>query len=265
MNAENVYVQEIGFAGSDYANGGVGTIYLDEIWWVEGLEFPLDGYTANTAPISSVFDHTMTDGSGNIAKWPAVDHIVTAYTGEVGNGALSSYDPTCITGIDAPYDNLMTNYVGAGECHPDVQLNYLSYDNHPAIDYSATSLTPIKAPGTGVVTVSDCAQLSTSTSCAGRGTGWGKLVIDLDGPYTVSFNHLSFVANGIGVESRVHVGDIVGYVGNTAPPEYSFSPHLHIGVLLDIGTDMYVDPYGWTATQTSDPYRVKAVNAPLWK
>lgn len=290
LNAVDVEIKDIIFEGGGLASYGVGelgTIYLDEIWWVEGLEFPLAGYNANTAPITSVFDHVMTDGNGNIAIWPAVDHVVMTYTGEIADGDESSTDSTCITGTEAPYNNLILNYVGAGECSTQFRLNYLSYDGHPSYDYAWSGIlgTPIYALADGEVVLSDCTShlgvvnwndvAINGSECLGLGTGYGKLIIDLDGPYMTSINHVSYVRPGLGVGSRVKAGEIVAYVGNTNQPEL-IAPHLHFGFLLDDGNAMYissqekwmgtyVDPYGWMPTNQIDPYRKKAVNVPLWK
>lgn len=290
----DLIIKDVIFEGghlADYAAGETATVYLDDIWWVEGLKFPLDGYAADTVPITSVFDHTMTDGSGDIEPL-GIDGVVTAYTGEVSNGAVSSHDSTCVGGADAPYNDLMSNYVGAGECHPDTgeRLHYLSYDGHPAYDYAWSGIlgTPIHAPAAGEVVLSDCPShpgvvnwpevAQYGSECLGSGTGYGKLIIDHDGPYMSSINHALYVRPGLGVGTRVQAGDIVAYVGNTHKEDGQStltSPHLHIGFLLDEGDALYiphrgktmgtyVDPYGWSGLYT-DPYRTEAVSVPLWK
>jgi len=137
-----------------------------------------------------------------------------------------------------------------------------------AVLYHNTTLLYVPVCILGVITVSECEQASTGIPCSG-GSGWGKLVIDLKGPYTVSFNHVSFVADGLGVDesepstsNRVVAGQLVGYSGDTTPPGYSTGPHVHMSVLLDDGE--YVDPYGWTGAG-DDPYRHRSVNVRLWK
>jgi murein DD-endopeptidase MepM/ murein hydrolase activator NlpD len=241
-----------------FMTGELLDVYLDDIWLVQGLEFPLNGQTANTAWITSVFDHAMTDVNGVIKPF-AIDNVVTAYTGDVGKDTGHTGDSTCRQGPVTSFGTIMANYTGVSLYGG---VNYLCYDGHPAVDYNAALETPIRSPGTGVITFSDCAAKSTRTSCAGLGSTWGKLEIDLVGPYKVSFNHLSFVEDGIYVGKKVKTGDLVGYVGHTAP--VNLPDHLHIGILLDYGADMFVDPYGWTHITKSDPYRVKAVNVPLW-
>jgi len=264
------------------------TVYLDDIWWVEGLEFPLAGYEADTAAITALFDHTMTNGV------LGADGTVTAYTGEVGDGDVSSSDSTCITGDDTPYNDIISNYVSAGECHENttVRLTYLSYDGHPSYDYAWPGIlgTPIYAPADGEVVLSDCTShpgvvdwddvAENGSECLGRGTGYGKLIIDHTGPYMTSINHVAYVRPGLDVGTRVAAGELVAYVGNTHTDAYGtptlIAPHLHIGFLLDEGDAMYiphrgkrmgtyVDPYGWIDETHTDPHRVKAVSVPLWK
>jgi len=275
LRAENTVI-----TGLILESGSATTYYLDDMWLVQGLEFPLAGYTAYTAPMTSVFDHTMTDGNG-IVKPFAIDNVVTAYMGEEGNASSNSSlknvsDGTCISQGGSAF-TVNGNYTGAGSCGGKY---FLSYDGHPALDYGVGLGTPIYALAAGTVVVSDCLVIpsvvdweyvrTNGSSCLGLGTKYGKLIINHIGPYTTSFNHLAYVAAGIAVGTNVSTGQLVGYVGNTYYDSVNqavklIAPHLHVGLLLDFGPDMYVDPYGWTDWTRPDPYRVKAVNVPLWK
>lgn len=248
LNAENVYVQEIGFAGSDYTNGGVGTIYLDEIWWVEELEFPLAGYTAGTAPISSVFDHTDSNSMYNCR-----DEWIVAFTGEVGhsnNGESPFWSRTvlvneapaeCVGDVLRGYaqDLSQTPFSINGQYDLTETDNengvYLFYDGHSGYDYPATD-------GTAFYSIADGTVESASV---------GEIVVDHYNGYKSYYLHNSTV--NIGAGKKVEAG--VTKLGETG------DDHLHLTLKLH---GVRVDPYGWDGN-FEDPSRPFAVNIPLWK
>jgi murein DD-endopeptidase MepM/ murein hydrolase activator NlpD len=201
------------------------------------LSFPLRSYTPDNAPISSVFDHSMAEAF-------STNGIVVAYTGETGNYQGYPGDSTCINRDGGPF-TVNGNYVGASSCGGKY---YLSYDGHPGIDYPVPLGTPVYSTADGTITLSECPKKSTGLSCTGRGTGYGKLVIDHGSGYQTAYNHLSYMADTVNVGSWYPRGTLVGYSGQTSP--VSVGPHLHLSILKD-GT--YIDPYGWTGTGT-DPY-----------
>lgn len=203
------------------------------------LSFPVSGYTAYTAPISSIFDH-----SARSSTQAPRDRVVVAYTGETGEEQLHSTDPSCISQGGEEFI-VNGNYVGAASCGGSV---YLSYDGHNGIDYSFAAGTPVYSTADGIITASDCPKLSTGISCQNKGTRYGKLSIDHGNGYSTIYLHLSAMANGVNINTWYPKGTLVGYSGNTAPSYVA--PHLHVSISKN---GIYVDPYGWTAS-FADPY-----------
>jgi|GEM_PF-4178772 len=245
VDPTNALVREISFQAGD-----VGLIYVDDLWFVEGLEFPLRGYTSATAPISSVMDHTMTDGHGYIAPYQH-DHVVTAYTGEVADGEEHSADSTCIA-RDVPLSTAMSNYDGASVC--DLEA-YLSYDGHPGIDYVVADV-PVYPVADGVVLPGRCWTYNAGGTC----TGWGAVGIDHGNGYITQYWHMKDIAVSEGIE--VTTDTVLGTASDVGTPG---AKHLHFEVARKAGeTYIHVDPYGWKGV-LPDPHRVKAVSVPLWK
>ncbi|MBW3570874.1 MAG: peptidoglycan DD-metalloendopeptidase family protein, partial [Gemmatimonadetes bacterium] len=84
---------------------------------------------------------------------------------------------------------------------------------HHGIDYAASSGTPIRAVGDGVV------------QKAGWGGGYGNVVeIRHQRGYSSRYAHMRGFASGIAAGTRVRQGQVIGYVGTTG---LSTGPHLH--------------------------------------
>ncbi|HEX8275955.1 MAG TPA: peptidoglycan DD-metalloendopeptidase family protein [Longimicrobiaceae bacterium] len=84
---------------------------------------------------------------------------------------------------------------------------------HHGIDYAASSGTPIRAVGDGVI------------AKAGWGGGYGNVVeIRHRSAYSSRYAHMRAFAPGIRPGVRVRQGDLIGYVGSTG---LSTGPHLH--------------------------------------
>ncbi len=84
---------------------------------------------------------------------------------------------------------------------------------HHGIDYAASTGTPVRAVGDGVV------------AKAGWGGGYGNVVqLRHQRGYGSRYAHLSRFASGIRAGVRVKQGDVIGYVGSTG---LSTGPHLH--------------------------------------
>ena len=84
---------------------------------------------------------------------------------------------------------------------------------HWGIDYAASSGTPVRAVGDGVIRK------------AGWGNGYGNVVeISHKRGYSSRYAHLRAFAKGLRSGSRVKQGDLVGYVGATG---LATAPHLH--------------------------------------
>lgn len=84
---------------------------------------------------------------------------------------------------------------------------------HKGIDYAASTGTPIRAVGDGVI------------DFAGTKGGYGNFVqIKHWASYSTAYAHMSRFAKGIRRGSKVSQGDIIGYVGSTG---WSTGAHLH--------------------------------------
>jgi murein DD-endopeptidase MepM/ murein hydrolase activator NlpD len=97
---------------------------------------------------------------------------------------------------------------------------------HTGVDIGASSGTPIKAAGDGVVVM------------AGYNGGYGNwTLIDHGDGLATGYAHQSSI--GVSVGQRVSTGEVIGQVGSTGA---STGPHLHWEVRVN-GTP--VDPMGW--------------------
>jgi murein DD-endopeptidase MepM/ murein hydrolase activator NlpD len=84
---------------------------------------------------------------------------------------------------------------------------------HHGIDYAASSGTPIRAVGDGVI------------QKAGWGGGYGNVVeIRHQRGYSSRYAHMRGFASGVRSGTRVRQGQVIGYVGTTG---LSTGPHLH--------------------------------------
>lgn len=111
---------------------------------VDSLTFPLQGYTAYTAPVSSVMDH-----SGTI-PYSDSDHQVVAFNGETSDEGSPYPGSTCYGKSDNSTFGSGFNYVGTSGTGGSY---YLCYNGHPGYDYPATSGTDIHAPANGTLCV----------------------------------------------------------------------------------------------------------------
>ena len=84
---------------------------------------------------------------------------------------------------------------------------------HKGIDYAAPTGTRIRAVADGTV------------DFAGRQGGYGNLIVlRHQSQYTTWYGHLSGFAKALRSGSRVHQGELIGYVGATG---LATGPHLH--------------------------------------
>ncbi len=90
---------------------------------------------------------------------------------------------------------------------------------HKGVDYGAPSGTPVKAAGDGKV------------QFLGRKSGYGNVIIlQHGGRYSTVYGHLKGYAGSLRTGSRVHQGQIIGYVGMTG---LATGPHLHYEFRVD--------------------------------
>jgi murein DD-endopeptidase MepM/ murein hydrolase activator NlpD len=94
-----------------------------------------------------------------------------------------------------------------------------TWRSHKGTDYAASSGTPVRAIGDGVVIF------------AGRKGGYGN-AIDIRHPngYVTRYGHLRGFASGVRAGRRVGIGETIGYVGMTG---LATGPHLHFEVLVN--------------------------------
>jgi murein DD-endopeptidase MepM/ murein hydrolase activator NlpD len=97
---------------------------------------------------------------------------------------------------------------------------------HAGVDIAASTGTPIKAAGDGVVVM------------AGSNGGYGNFtLIDHGGGLATGYGHQSRI--GVSIGQHVSTGEVIGYVGSTGA---STGPHLHWEVRVNGAP---VDPMGW--------------------
>ncbi len=90
---------------------------------------------------------------------------------------------------------------------------------HKGVDYAAPTGTPVKAAGNGRI------------DFAGVDGGYGNMVLIQHGDrYSTLYGHLSRIATGLAPGTRVHQGEIIGYVGQTG---LATGPHLHYELRID--------------------------------
>jgi murein DD-endopeptidase MepM/ murein hydrolase activator NlpD len=87
------------------------------------------------------------------------------------------------------------------------------WKQHKGIDFAAALGTPIRASGDGTV------------DFQGVSSGYGNMVVLKHwNNYSTAYAHMSRFAPGVRRGTKVHQGDIIGYVGATG---WATGPHLH--------------------------------------
>lgn len=110
---------------------------------------------------------------------------------------------------------------------------------HEAVDIMAPRNTPIQAVEDGVV-----AKLFLS-----KAGGRTVYQFDSSGDFCYYYAHLEKYADGLEEGTKLHAGDIIGYVGSSgnASPQ---APHLHFAIIR------LTDAHHWWEGTPIDPYRV---------
>lgn len=103
-----------------------------------------------------------------------------------------------------------------GRMHPILKIRR----PHLGVDYAADYGTPVQTIGEGTIIEKGW----------NKGGGGNYLKIKHNGAYTTLYMHLAGFAKGLKVGSRVHQGDVIGYVGSTG---LSTGPHLDFRVFLN--------------------------------
>jgi murein DD-endopeptidase MepM/ murein hydrolase activator NlpD len=103
----------------------------------------------------------------------------------------------------------VTSRFSLSRFHPIMQ----AWRAHKGTDFGAPTGTPVRATADGAV------------DFAGRQGGYGNFILlRHQGAYSTGYGHLSRFAAGLRKGSRVHQGQVIGYVGQTG---WATGPHLH--------------------------------------
>lgn len=263
LGAENMMLNTVAFM-----SGKAGTFFLDEIYLVQGLEFPLKGVGDGpyTTTINAVLDHSRHAAKDTRDK-QCSNGVVTAYTGEEGVkgiGTVPGVDfsvwpnpsavPSCngVTSRGLPRtDGGVFSLGGQYDSTEGLQTDnppgnegglFLFYDGHAGYDYPKVNGTKVHSVADGTVY---------NYTYAGLPADEYPIRVDHGNGHESFYLHLSArsVANG----AKVRAGQLIGGVGKG-------HLHFHLRVHGEL-----VDPYGWTDTTRDDPLRNYAVNVRLWK
>lgn len=121
------------------------------------------------------------------------------------------------------------------------------WKQHTGVDFAAPIGTPVRAAADGVVHFS------------GQQNGYGNIVVLQHwSSYSTAYAHMSRFAPGIHAGSKVHQGDLIGFVGMTG---WSTGPHLHYEFRInDIPRDpLSVDVPNAQPLTTAEMQRFRAV------
>jgi hypothetical protein len=242
------------------------------------LYFPVRGKTPFSAPIVSVFDHTMASPYHARAKDPAI----TAFTGETAT-VQDSCSPV-IVGDETLYEREETTgdeFLINGNFTGDCTKSSLPYDGHAGIDYGFHD-TPLYPALSGCVHYPHDSNhtLEINPNCMPDCTA-ACLEKD-DVGYTVQYLHLSTYPDEkdprkivryaskeacpkCAVEGQIVTPDIadpIAYTGDYSGGWGGVPEHLHFQVKKD-GTR--VDPYGWAIPDLPDPFPYPVENTYLWR
>lgn len=197
------------------------------------LNLPLNNFTPFTAPINSVFDHSISSYYGS-------DGVVTAYTGEKGEKRWGSIQDGYMQ--ESKNEFLVNgNYTAAG-----LGTAYLFYDGHPGIDFRAPTGTVIYAPADGEIFVPN------SDPVNGNPLLYNTIMIKHNDEYSTWYLHCSEHTKTSGTILKGEPFAKVGSAGTEAP-------HLHFEIRKN---NIPFDPYGWQGIG-SDPYN-KTTSEFIW-
>ena len=214
---------------------------LQGAWY---LSFPLAGHASTDTILNTIFDHHMSDGPYKN------DGTAVAWTGETSQRNFGCWENDCPQGLYAGDANKSTIFTVNGTyTGGSWGKQYLSYDDHPGIDFQASEGTEIHAPADGDLQgdpkYSNAAGVPCNAFYIYHGNGYRTLILHSEIPH---------IADG-----HVLRGQVVGHVGKECTEAY----HLHFQVEQQVnGNWVPVDPYGW-AGGCVDPY-TNAVSTNLW-
>jgi hypothetical protein len=244
------------------------------------LAWPLHVDGPYSSPVTTVFDHNMSRPYQYNGSLVATNDLTALRSA----GTMGTKPAECYRTTNGQTSSLLSvfNYVGPSDCNsPD----FLSYDDHPGIDYSYCVGTPIYAPAEGIVRYE-------INGPEGKAENYNSLTVVLPTGWRVRFLHLnSFydpTTNSVrkipaaGCASNLNLAaapstpcpecaangetiglsraDPIGYTGDYNKKRGGVAPHLHLEVIDPNGIPR--DPYGWNGRTMADPYSV--TNSSLW-
>jgi murein DD-endopeptidase MepM/ murein hydrolase activator NlpD len=147
------------------------------------------------------------------AQFVNAGHVYHAvlFTDDEGNDGYYSFDGTSRAKafLRSPVEFTRISSRFGNRFHP----LFKNWRAHTGVDFAAPKGTRVLAAADGVV-----------VSVGWRGGYGNAIVIRHGGSITTLYGHLSAFARGIRSGTRVHQGDVIGYVGMTG---WATGPHLH--------------------------------------
>jgi triacylglycerol lipase len=223
---------------------------------VSTLSFPLAGFNAYTAPISSVVDHSSLSSGGFYSA--SRDNGVVAYTGELGKDSCGPSGPPCGF-LNPSNNNFIVNgtYVGVNADGVN-KLKVLNYEGHPGYDYPCVEgVDNILAAAEGDLSIPSFDPINLPSG-ADPHTRFNALRIIHGGGWETWYLHAMLGTEGS--PRHVVTGQPIAKCGRTGVP----SSHLHFEVRRN---GKIIDPYGWE-WNTGDPISANTQASvqldPLW-
>lgn len=151
---------------------------------------------------------------------------------EPGRGAYYTADGKSLSKpfLNAPVENpQVSSGFSTSRFHPIFQ----TWRAHKGVDYAAPTGTKVLAVADGVVETAE------------PQNGYGNVIIlRHDATYSTVYGHLNEFAEGLAKGSRVHQGEVIGYVGRTG---WATDSHLHYEFRIN---DEQVDPEALTLPES---------------
>lgn len=211
-------------------------LFINDVSAAGFLEFPADGYTKSTAPVTAIMDH---DSRLNYIK------TFKGQTGSFKDGCLAyvgGKNVTCdpITNGSAPWaykrpKGVQWSISGLNylDMAPGTNI-YMWYDNHHGYDFAVPEDTPVIASADGTL-----GKITTS---------WGQVSIIHSNGYKTTYTHMQL---NLPLPINIKKGSIIGWVSDVAPSSSPVGPHLHFTVERNTGGKWYVvDPFGGSGEPT---------------
>lgn len=203
------------------------------------FRFPINGYTAYTAPVSSILDHSSEASYRGDGK-------VQVFTGEIAQGEKYSNGPEiCLYDCVYGYKRNSSGPIDSINYNPPGGKDFLFYDGHPGYDYTFPLGTQIYLAAGGRVQVA--------------GNKCNEVDVFHPNGYITKYYHLNTITvnNGETISDNDIDTKSIGTVGHACLNDENAN-HLHFETWLN---GKVVDPYGWTGAVGAS----YATSNNLWK